>query len=117
MKQFELKASKQKSFNGKAIVKEYEDIKMNYQDNIIKLEKVFDLYSYNTLVARVSIIDNAYRYHELFLNDNVDRELLFSNTTLKHIKEFLRLFNDEFKHINSKSDMVVQGKIINIKEL
>lgn len=40
------------------------------------------LYSYNTLVC--IIYDNKY-----ILNDNISYNLLFSNTTLKHIKEFL----------------------------
>lgn len=46
-------------------------------DNNIKL-----LYSYNTLVC--IIYDNKY-----ILNDNINYDLLFSNTTLKHIKDFL----------------------------
>lgn len=40
------------------------------------------LYSYNTLVC--IIYDNKY-----ILNDNINYKLLFSNTTLKHLKDFL----------------------------
>lgn len=60
----------QKDYYKKAIVKTL--------DNNIKL-----LYSYNTLVC---IIYNDNRY---ILNDNINDRLLFSNTTLKHIKDFL----------------------------
>lgn len=59
----------QKDFYKKAIIKTL--------DNNIKL-----LYSYNTLVC--IIYNNKY-----ILNDTINYDLLFSNTTLKHIKEFL----------------------------
>lgn len=59
----------QKDYYKKAVVKTL--------DNNIKL-----LYSYNTLVC--IIYDNRY-----ILNDNINYKLLFSNTTLKHIKDFL----------------------------
>lgn len=59
----------QKDYYKKAVVKTL--------DNNIKL-----LYSYNTLVC--IIYDNKY-----ILNDNISYNLLFSNTTLKHIKDFL----------------------------
>ena len=41
------------------------------------------LYSYNTKV--VEIKDN-----KVILNNKIDDKLLFSNTTLRHIKEFLK---------------------------
>lgn len=41
------------------------------------------LYSYNTKV--VEIKDN-----KVILNNKIDDSLLFSNTTLRHIKEFLK---------------------------
>lgn len=59
----------QKDYYKKAVVKTL--------DNNIKL-----LYSYNTLVCIIN--DNKY-----ILNDNISYDLLFSNTTLKHIKDFL----------------------------
>ena len=59
----------QKDYYKKAIVKTL--------DNNIKL-----LYSYNILVC--IIYDNKY-----ILNDNISYDLLFSNTTLKHLKDFL----------------------------
>ncbi len=59
----------QKDYYKKAVVKTL--------DNNIKL-----LYSYNTLVC---IIYND----KYILNDNISYNLLFSNTTLKHLKDFL----------------------------
>lgn len=59
----------QKDYYKKAVVKTL--------DNNIKL-----LYSYNTLIC--IIYDNKY-----ILNDNINYKLLFSNTTLKHTKDFL----------------------------
>ena len=78
----ELKAihSNQKSFYKKAYY-EREGDKIN-------------LYSYGTLV--VTIKDNEYK-----LNTNVWEELLFSNTTKKHIVEFLLQFGIH-EAINSK---------------
>lgn len=59
----------QKDYYKKAVVKTL--------NNNIKL-----LYSYNTLVC--IICDNKY-----ILNDTISYDLLFSKTTLKHIKDFL----------------------------
>ena len=41
------------------------------------------LYSYNTKVAEI-------KGDKVILNNNIDGNLLFSNTTLRHIKEFLK---------------------------
>lgn len=69
MKTYYLKpCNGQKSFNNKAVVIEYENKK--------------ELYSYNSLVC--SIIGNSYT-----LNKAIKKDLLFSSTTLKHIKAFL----------------------------
>ena len=46
-----------------------------------------ELYSYNTLVLSVNTSDNTYT-----LNYNINTNLLFSNTTLRHIKECLHQF-------------------------
>lgn len=73
MKKYELLPiyDSKKSFYHKAIIEEEnEDIK---------------LYSYNTLVCTLS-------HNDIILNDNIDQSLLFSNTTLRHIKEFLKQF-------------------------
>lgn len=55
----------------------YKKAEVKTLDNNIKL-----LYSYNTLVC--IIYNNKY-----ILNDTINYNLLFSSTTLKHIKEFL----------------------------
>ena len=55
----------------------YKKAEVKTLNNNIKL-----LYSYNTLVC--IIYDNKY-----ILNDNINYNLLFSNTTLKHLKDFL----------------------------
>lgn len=61
------------SFYGKATIKKY------YENNI--LQKI-ELYSYKTLV--LTIANNKYN-----LNYEIKEKLLFSNTTLRHIKECL----------------------------
>ena len=55
----------------------YKKAEVKTLNNNIKL-----LYSYNTLVC--IIYDNKY-----ILNTNISYNLLFSNTTLKHLKDFL----------------------------
>lgn len=53
---------------------------------IITINNIKLLYSYNTLVC--AIYDNC-KGIKYMLNENIRKELLFSNTTLKHIKEFI----------------------------
>jgi hypothetical protein len=64
--------TKQKSFYNKAYTITINNIKL--------------LYSYNTLVCAIYENCKGIKY---MLNDNVKKELLFSNTTLKHIKDFI----------------------------
>lgn len=73
MKKYELLPiyDSRKSFYNKAIIEE--------ENENIKL------YSYNTLVCTLF-------HNNIVLNDKVDQSLLFSNTTLRHIKEFLKQF-------------------------
>lgn len=63
---------KQKSFYNKAYIITINNIKL--------------LYSYNTLVC--AIYDNC-KGIKYMLNENIRKDLLFSNTTLRHIKEFV----------------------------
>lgn len=71
-----------KSFYSKAIIIEDKDS--------------ITLYSYETPVARIK--------NEVFeINSNISGELLYSNTTLRHIKEFYRQFV-EYKEDLHKSD-------------
>ena len=65
-----------KSFYGKAEVK-----------NIYGIEfDVVLLYSYNTLVCGIVNYGEKIKY---ILNTDIQENLLFSNTTLRHLKEFL----------------------------
>lgn len=60
----------------------YDSKKSFYKKAIIEEENEnIKLYSYNTLVCTIS-------HNDIILNNNVDESLLFSNTTLRHIKEF-----------------------------
>lgn len=87
MKKYELLPvyDKRKSFNHKATVEEERGIKK--------------LYSYNTLVCTLS-------NNDIILNDAVDQSLLFSNTTLRHIKEFLKQFYFNSDHNITKKDLL-----------
>lgn len=59
--------------------------------------KAIILYSYKVPV--LAIIETNYNSKFLYLNNNIDRNLLFSQTTLRHIKEALKQFyqNREYK--------------------
>ena len=46
-----------------------------------------ELYSYNTKVMKLIVNDNNFIYQ---FNHDIDEELLFSSTTLRHIKELLK---------------------------
>lgn len=87
MKKYELLPiyDNRKSFYNKAIVEEVNNIKK--------------LYSYNTLVCTLS-------NNDIILNDAVDQSLLFSNTTLRHIKEFLKQFYFNSDHDITKKDLL-----------
>lgn len=60
----------------------------------IENENTIQLFSYDTLVLTYFKSDNSY-----LLNDLVNDELLFSNTTKKHLLEFLKQKNYNFKII------------------
>ena len=65
--------------------------------------KIYFLKSYDSVVA--CVIDNYF-----YLNNNIRIDLLFSNTTLRHIKEFYRQFHkDEQK---TKSDFLKMNCLI-----
>ena len=70
-----------KSFYGKAQI---EQIKINGGD------KVYLLYSYNNIVS--AIIETKEHYKYFYLNNLIKKELLTSQTTLRHIKEFYKQF-------------------------
>ena len=87
MKKYELLPvyDSRKSFYNKAIIEE--------ENENIKL------YSYNTLVCTLS-------HNNIILNDTIDQSLLFSNTTLRHIKEFLKQFYFNGDHNITKKDLL-----------
>ena len=61
----------------------------------------YKLYSYDTLVC--TLRGNGY-----YLNYDIDYSSLFSNTTLRHIKEFLRqYYKNEFM---TKNDIIKNAK-------
>ena len=83
------------SFYSKATIKKY------YENNI--LQKI-ELYSYKTLV--LTIANNKYN-----LNYEIKEKLLFSNTTLRHIKECLKQYfwihrNEELTKTYNKNDII-----------
>lgn len=59
--------------------------------------KIYFLKSYDSIVA--CIIDDLF-----YLNDNIRKDLLFSNTTLRHIKEFYKQFKNNISL--TKSDLL-----------
>ncbi len=63
------------------------------------------LYSYNTKVAEI-------KGDKVILNNKIDDKLLFSNTTLRHIKEFLKQngFKAETKQQIIKDYMEVKNE-------
>lgn len=82
-----------KSYYKKAEVKKY-----NNKNNIIVKYK---LLSYNTLVL-------TYKDNKIKLNKNIKKELLTSQTTLRHIKEFIKqyyyLLDEETKKTLEKNN-------------
>ncbi|MBO5948924.1 hypothetical protein J6Q66_08835 [bacterium] len=69
-----------KSFYNKASVTEFETEQNN---------KIYILKSYDSNVCAITETPTAKYY---YLNDNIKKELLTSQTTLRHIKEFLKQF-------------------------
>lgn len=76
---------KTKSFYDKAKVIQYENVKY--------------LYSYDTLVCTLT-------NDKLELNYNIDEHLLFSRTTLRHIKEFLNQHFKDSERFKTKKEVI-----------
>lgn len=77
-----------KSFYNKAIV-------INLDDNS-KLLKSYDSF--------VCLIDSN---NSIYINNDIEHELLYSTTTLRHIKEFIKQFSDfENKNELTKKDLL-----------
>lgn len=100
-KEYELKPMFEnvKSYYGKASVKAYETEKYYIQD----------LYSYNTLVMRIREFKSN-DYMEYALNSLVEKDLLLSSTTTRHMLELLKQQNDFiFNKIHNKRDLLTQA--------
>lgn len=68
----------------------YDNAKSFYKKAYVeKCDDKIKLYSYDTHVATIYLTESG-RYYSL--NSDVQEELLFSQTTLRHIKEFLHQF-------------------------
>ncbi len=82
-----------KSYYKKAEVKKY----YNKNNIIVK----YELLSYNTIVL-------TYKESKIKLNKNIKKELLTSQTTLRHIKEFIKqyyyLLDEETKKTLEKNN-------------
>jgi hypothetical protein len=97
-----------------ALLPKYENVKSFYnkaqveQINIKGGDKVILLYSYKSIVG--AIIETKDNYKYFYLNNNIQKALLTSQTTLRHIKEFLKQFLElkEYK----KADVI---KLANFK--
>lgn len=85
------KFDSRKSFYGKAEVEELETREGN---------KIYLLYSYKTLVS--AIIQEKDKTKWLYLNNNINKELLTSQTTLRHIKEFAKQFYKEQEYTKAE---------------
>lgn len=89
--------TKQKSFYNKAHMVKY----YNKYNVLLKVE----LYSYDTLVCTIK--NGVYT-----LNNDVKYSLLFSNTTLKHLKDFLKQYHYTIKwNIQTKKDILKYNNI------
>lgn len=88
--------SNQKSFYKKAYVLD----EAKYNDHLVFVKN--KLYSYDTLICIVEEVKNFKTMtseKELFVNKNED---VYTQTTLKHVKEFVKQFYDENIETNKK---------------
>lgn len=69
---------------------------------IIRIDNIIYLYSYDTLVLEIG--KNYYK-----LNKSINEKLLFSNTTLRHIKECLKQFYYKDNKILTKKEIIKES--------
>ena len=69
---------------------------------IVRIGNMIRLYSYNTLVLEVG--QNYYK-----LNKSINEKLLFSKTTLRHIKECLKQFYYKDDKILTKKNIIKES--------
>lgn len=70
---------------------------------IVRIENTIRLYSYNTLVLEIE--KDYYR-----LNKSINEKLLFSSTTLRHIKETLKQFYYRDDRTLTKKDIIKESR-------
>ena len=80
------------------------DTRKSFYDKayIIRIGNIIRLYSYNTLVLEVG--QDYYK-----LNKAIDEKLLFSNTTLRHMKECLKQFYYKDDKILTKKEIMKES--------
>lgn len=69
---------------------------------IVRIENIIRLYSYDTLVLEVG--RDCYK-----LNKSINEKLLFSNTTLRHIKEALKQFYYKNDRTLTKKEIIKES--------
>lgn len=90
------------SFYKKAFV-----IKLNYKNC-----NIYILKSYYSIVAVVTESDGV---KWAYINKDIDKDLLYSSTTIRHIKEFLRqYYKDEYY---SKKDLIKYESVVDYVEI
>lgn len=86
-----------KSFYGKAYYELTEE-KQHYN--------IYTLYSYNTPVMRIEDWSENKNCSLFIINKNINEKLLYSNTTLRHMKEFIKQFIPYYRNVNlTKKDI------------
>lgn len=80
------------------------DTRKSFYDKayIIRIGNIIHLYSYNTLVLEVG--QDYYK-----LNKSIDEKLLFSNTTLRHLKETLKQFYYKYDKTLTKKEIIKES--------
>lgn len=84
-----------KSFYNKAQFEEVETDEGN---------KIYLLYSYNSLVCGIVAEKDSPKW--IYLNNNIQNNLLLSQTTLRHIKEFARQFYKDEKMTKAELEKI-----------
>ena len=69
---------------------------------IVRIDSIICLYSYDTLVLEIG--QDYYK-----LNKSINEKLLFSNTTLRHIKECLKQFYYKNDKILTKKEIIKES--------
>ena len=88
------------------LIPEFENVKSYYNKAQVEIEKnIKKLYSYNVLVCEINTLENTF-----YLYEDFD----FSQTTLRHVKEFLQQHG--FKKMTKKEMEAYKNEWGNIRE-